>query len=193
MTKRPRYTDVKATRLLEEQRWAYERHLEHMSYRDMRRAALEPASSGGLGYDLSEHALSGLVAGYLESARQTLTESRETYIARELADLDVQHRALAALLSRAVDHAETTKVAAALGYPDAAALLAAEPGLAVPLEVRTVAALLRELRLVGESRRKLLGLDAPLESRVEVATSDGVDAELAAMLGETPEKRKARP
>jgi hypothetical protein len=195
MTKRPKYAEISATRLLIEQRWAYERHLEHLSYRDMRRLVIEPADRGGLGYDLGEHALRGLVVGYVESARETLTEERGVYIARELADLDLQHRALAVVLSRSIDAAETAKVAAALGYESLAQLLKEAPDAAVPLDARQITALLRELRAVGESRRKLLGLDAPLEARVEVTSRDGVIAELEAMLAgndKQSKKRKAR-
>lgn len=193
-TRKPRYAELTATRLLGEQRWAYERHLEHMNYRDMRRLVIEPVDRGGLGYDLSEHALRGLVVGYVETARETLTEERGVYIARELADLDLQHRALAAVLSRSIDAAESTKVAAALGYDSLAQLLKEAPDAAVPLDARQITALLRELRAVGESRRKLLGLDAPLEARVEVTSRDGVIAELEAMLASNDEatKRKAK-
>jgi|AntRauMFilla1563_2_1112583.scaffolds.fasta_scaffold03082_5 hypothetical protein len=194
-TRKPRYAELTATRLLGEQRWAYERHLEHMNYRDMRRLVIEPVDRGGLGYDLSEHALRGLVVGYVESARETLTEERGVYIARELADLDLQHRALAAVLARSIDAAESTKVAAALGYDSLAQLLKEAPDAAVPLDARQITALLRELRAVGESRRKLLGLDAPLEARVEVTSRDGVMAELEAMLAGNDDlstKRKAK-
>lgn len=41
----------------------------------------------------------------------------------------------------------------------------------------TIAAV-AELRKVGESRRKLLGLDAPTKHRVEVVTEEQVDAEI---------------
>jgi hypothetical protein len=194
-TRKPRYAELTATRLLGEQRWAYERHLEHMNYRDMRRLVIEPVDRGGLGYDLSEHALRGLVVGYVESARETLTEERGVYIARELADLDLQHRALAAVLARSIDAAESAKVAAALGYDSLAQLLKEAPDAAVPLDARQITALLRELRAVGESRRKLLGLDAPLEARVEVTSRDGVMAELEAMLAGNDDlstKRKAK-
>jgi len=161
----------------------------------MRRLVIEPVDRGGLGYDLSEHALRGLVVGYVESARETLTEERGVYIARELADLDLQHRALAAVLARSIDAAESTKVAAALGYDSLAQLLKEAPDAAVPLDARQITALLRELRAVGESRRKLLGLDAPLEARVEVTSRDGVMAELEAMLAGNDDlstKRKAK-
>lgn len=52
---------------------------------------------------------------------------------------------------------------------------------------------LREYRTAGESRRKLLGLDAPAKTRTEVVNRDAVTDELNAMLarasGEPARKR----
>lgn len=196
MSKRPRYAELTAARLETERRWAYDRHLEHLSYRDMRRRVIEPPARGGLGYDLSEHALAGLVRGYIETMRETLTEQRDAYLARELADLDLQQRALTAVLERAIDWAATTRVAADLGYGSAVELVKAQPDLAVPLDAADLVRVLGALRAVGESRRKLLGLDAPLEAKVDVTHRNAVDEELAAMLadaGMTPEKERAKP
>lgn len=197
MTKRPKYAELDEVRLQREQAWAYGRHLEHLSYRAMRAACIEPPERGGLGYDLSEHALAGLVRGYLKRMRETLSEERDAHLARELADLDVQHRALVSLLEGNIDRHETTKVAAALGYRSAVELLNAEPALAVPLPASDVVRILAALRAVGESRRKLLGLDAPVEAKVDVTHRDAVAEELAAILDEaakvkTPEKGKAK-
>lgn len=196
MSKRPKYSDLTAVKLEQERAWAYGRHLEHLSYRDMRRLAIEPPERGGLGYDLSEHALAGLVRGYLDTMRETLTEQRDAYVARELADLDAQQRALTAVLARNVDMAETAKLAAALGYDSALDLLNAEPERAIPLPAGDLVRLLAALRAVGESRRKLLGLDAPIEAKVDVTHRDGLADELAALLDDanlkTPEKGKAK-
>ena len=181
---RPKASELLAVKIEREEAWAYERHLEHLSYRAMRAAALADPRDGGLGYDLSEHVLKARVTGYLERMRETLTDEREAYVARELANLDVQQRALSSLLAAGIDHAATAKVAASLGYGSAVELVKAEPELAVPLDVGAVATLLRELRAVGESRRKLLGLDAPLAAKVDVTHRDAVEQELAAMLDE---------
>lgn len=196
MAKRPKFSDVDDVRLQREQAWAYERHLEHLSYRAMRARCILPPSEGGLGYDLSEHALSGLVRGYIDRMRETLTEQRDAYVARELADLDEQQRALTAVLARNIDTAETTKIAAALGYGSALELLNEQPALAVPLPAGDLVRILAALRAVGESRRKLLGLDAPVEAKVDVTHRDGVTEELSRMLAEAgidpPEKVKAK-
>ncbi len=197
MSKRPKYREIEAVRLGLEQSWAYGRHLEHLSYRDMRARVIEPPERGGLGYDLSEHALAGLVRGYLDTMRETLTEQRDAYVARELADLDDQQRALTAVLLRNIDMAETARVARDRGYDSALALLKAEPDAAVPLPAADLVRLLAALRSVGESRRKLLGLDAPIEAKVDVVHRSAVEDELAAMLADvgakTPEKVKAKP
>lgn len=197
MSKRPRYAELTSVKLERERAWAYERHLEHLPYREMRRLAIEPPERGGLGYDLSEHALAGLVRGYIDTMRETLSESREAHVARELADLDAQQRALTAVLARNVDMAATATVAAALGYDSALALLKAQPDAAVPLPASDLVRLLSALRAVGESRRKLLGLDAPIEAKVDVTHRDGVAEELAKILedaaaSKTPEKGKAK-
>lgn len=196
MPKRPKYRDLTSVKLERERAWAYERHLEHLSYRDMRRRVSRPPSEGGLGYDLSEHALAGLVRGYIETMRETLTEQRDAYVARELADLDRQQRALEAVLGRNIDAAETAKVAAALGYSSALELVRAQPDLVVPLPAGDVVRVLAALRAVGESRRKLLGLDAPVEAKVDVTHRDAVAEELSRMLAEAgidpPEKAKAK-
>jgi hypothetical protein len=47
-----------------------------------------------------------------------------------------------------------------------------------------VIAAINSMRQLSESRRKLLGLDAPSRSRVEVITEEDLDAELAAVLAD---------
>jgi hypothetical protein len=196
MSKRPKYADIEVVRLGVEQAWAYDRHLEHLSYREMRARALEQPERGGLGYDLSEHALAGLVRGYLATMRETLTEQRDAYVSRELADLDTQQRALTSVLARNIDTTETARVARDLGYGSTLALLEAEPEAAVPLPAGDLVRLLAALRAVGESRRKLLGLDAPIEAKVDITHRSAVEDELAAMLADvgnkSPEKVKAK-
>lgn len=164
MGKRPKFSDVEDVRLQREQLWAYERHLEHLSYRQMRACCILPVDAGGLGYDLSEHALAGLVRGYLDRMKPTLEAERDAHLARELADLDALQRLAAAAMRRAED---------AGGYDE-----------------RAAAQYLR----IGAERRKLLGLDAPIAATVEVTHHDGVAEELAAMLAENdrPLKRKAK-
>lgn len=189
---RPKASELIAVRVEREEAWAYARHLEHLSYRAMRAAALADPPHG-LGYDLSEQMLKTRVTGYLERMRETLTDDRDAYIAREIADLDEQQRALMALLVRGVDLKATTILAGTLGYRSAGELVAREPELAVPLDVPTTTLLLRELRAVGAERRKLLGLDAPIAARLDVTHHDAVAQELAAMLDEVERARPQTP
>lgn len=177
-------SELIALRVMREQQWAYDRRLEHLSYREMRSLANRPPEHGGLGYDLSEQALKALVDGYVERMRETLEESREQQIARELADLDKQHRALVMMLG-GNDAAATAKLQSTLAATlelTLADVQATYPDLVVPRDDKVILAALAQLRQVGESRRKLLGLDAPTLAKVDVVHHDAVAEELNAML-----------
>ena len=178
MGKRPRFSDVDDVRLQREQQWAYERHLEHLSYRQMRALCIQEPSGGGLGYDLSEHALAGLVRGYLDRMKPTLEADRETYLARELADLDALQTDYLALAQAAKHALRSAATDGALDHGAAKLLLDANA----------------RMEAAGAQRRKLLGLDAPIEAKVDVTHHDGVAEELAAMLAENdrPARRKAK-
>lgn len=178
MGKRPRFSDVDDVRLQREQQWAYERHLEHLGYRQMRARCILPMEDGGLGYDLSEHALAGLVRGYLDRMKPTLEAERDAHLARELADLDAVQNDYTALAA-AARHA-LRKGAAEGGIDLGAAKLLLEAN--------------ARMEAAGAQRRKLLGLDAPIAATVDVTHHDGVAEELAAMLAENdrPAKRKAK-
>lgn len=178
MPKRPKYRDLDDVRLQREQQWAYERHLEHLTYRQMRQVVGLPVESGGLGYDLTEHALAGLVRGYLDRMRDTLNADRDAHVARELADLDAVQNDYTALAA-AARHA-LRKGAAEGGIDLGAAKLLLEAN--------------ARMEAAGAQRRKLLGLDAPIAAKVDVTHYDGVAEELAAMLAENdrPSKRKAK-
>lgn len=154
MSPKPRHSELVAVQVLREQQWAYARRLEHLSYRDIRRLAVAPPDEGGLGYDISEQGLKGLVKGYLESMREVLAPERDELIAREAAMLDLATRHAVASLRRAEDARE--------------------------FDPTGLDALLK----VSDRRRKLYGLDAPTEARVEVHAYDGATAELNAMLAE---------
>jgi hypothetical protein len=152
MSKKKRSAELIAVKVMQEQRWAFERRLEHKSYAQMRDLVARPASEGGLGYDVSEPRLRSLVDGYRERMVEVEAVNLAEHRDRELADLDmVQRYALAAI----------NKAAAAHSFDE-----------------KAVAAFVK----AGEQRRKLLGLDAPAESRVEVVASDAVTNELNEML-----------
>lgn len=189
---RPKASELIAVRVEREEAWAYARHLEHLSYRAMRAAALADPPHG-LGYDLSEHMLKTRVQGYLERMRETLIDDREAYIARELADIDMRQRAILAPAEGGVDWPATTKLAASLGYGSALELVQASPGLAVPLSIADRAIIIREHRAEAKRRAELIGLDAPIAARLDVTHRDAVADELAAMLDEVERARPAAP
>lgn len=155
MTPRAKASELIAVRVLRERQWAYERRLEHLSYRSMRRAANLPPEQGGLGYDLSEQALKHLVRDYLAEQHEVLAADRDELLARQQADLDELARVARASLGKA----------ASLGA----------------LDVHAAKLLLDTLA----SERRLHGLDAPTEQRIDVTVTDATDkaiAELAADL-----------
>lgn len=156
--KREQLAELVALRTLQEQRWAADRRLEHLSYRAMRERAARPESAGGLGRDLSEHRLKRLVEDYRERMAGVevveLAEHRE----RELHDLDmVQRYALAAM----------EKAASASAFDEKA---------------------VDKFLKAGAERRKLLGLDMPVVAKVEVVHKDAVTVELNEMLARAGRK-----
>lgn len=146
--------EVAELRIEESKRWAYERRLEHLSYREIARLSIEAPENGGLGYYLGPDALKGRVTKYREDMAVSLGEDLAEHRERELADLDSIQRYARAAMAKA----------AAVGAFDE----------------KATAAFMR----AGESRRKLLGLDAPVESKLDVTVHDGVTDELNAMLAE---------
>jgi hypothetical protein len=80
--------EVVAVRVQREQQWAFERRLEHLSYRQIRIAANRPTDEGGLGHDLSESALRGLVQGYAERMRQSAEVDLVMLRDRQAAEVD---------------------------------------------------------------------------------------------------------
>lgn len=159
MSRKVSAAELVAVRTLKEQAWAYARSLEHLSYREMRRRATLAPDDGGLGYDISEGALKRLVSGYVESMREVLTLDREAELARITANYENRQRVYSAILS---DPASTTS---------------------------SRFAALNAMRLEDADRRKFLGLDQPVEVKVETTSRDGVidDLNLAlARLGESP-------
>lgn len=184
-TPTPDDSDRKAlllSRTLTEQQWAYERVLEHLSFREMRQRVSAPVERGGLGYDLSESALRGLVRGYRERMADVERHDLELHRERELNDLDALHRHLAAIVADPVDWNATRLAALELGYTDVREAIEREPNLLRLHNPATVMNAVRELRGVSESRRKLLGLDAPAKTDVQVTMRDAVTDELNAML-----------
>lgn len=181
MTPKADRSELIAVRVLHEQRWAYERTLEHLSYRAMRTLANHPPERGGLGYDLSEHALKSLVKGYRDRMAEVEARTLEEHRERELADLDDEHRMLSELLGP-IDTGRAAVIAKHFGYDSIEAFVIDNPTADVWRDDGVRLRALRERRAVGESRRRLLGLDAPQSVKVDVTTHDAVADELNAML-----------
>lgn len=172
--------------IIAEQRWAYERRVERMTYRAMRDLVVLPVEQGGLGRDVSEATLMRRANDYLKLSTELETETRTVARGRELEALDRQERAIYPMLD-IVDRPATMLKAAQLGLDPAS------PDAIVLRDDKTILVALAQLRATSESRRKLLGLDAPLEVGVTVTTAtDKALADLAAQLGKpapTPERQ----
>ena len=174
---------------LREQRWAYERRLERLSYAEVRDLAARPVSEGGLGRDMAVSALKQRVRDYMATMREVETETRDEHRARELAGLDAQEQALRAKTSRVDVEATLLRARVATGRSLTLDEVVADyPEALVLRDERIVVAAAAGLLRVSESRRKLLGLDEPLEAQVTVsheATMEELDAALA-RLGRKP-------
>jgi hypothetical protein len=191
-TKRPKGTTTAPHELVDiaiaqEERWAYERRVERLTYRAMSDLSGEPLTAGGLGRTVSTATLVRRANAYRKSLILDERETRDEHRGRELEALDRQERALYTFLDP-VDQAASAAVARQLdmSLDDLARI---KPALLVPREDKVRIAALAQLRAVSESRRKLLGLDAPTESSLTVTTVDATDkalADLAAQLGKTP-------
>lgn len=183
-------TDLVVARVAREQEWAHALWLARHSFLGMRRVASLPEHEGGLGYDLSEQALKGLVDG-ARAARGDLSTSRAGRIERQAAEVDERARAArhdfaaahsrAAALDRAIADFEVYDVATARALAD---LVAQRAQLASDVEKAD-----RRLDVVQQREAKLFGLDQPTEAKLDVVTHDGVLDDLnaaLARLGEQP-------
>lgn len=183
-------TEATELRALHEQRWVYERRVERRGYEQIRELAVRPASEGGLGRDLTHSMLKTRFRDYVARMREVEAETIDEHRGRELANLDEQERALKARASRVDVEATLLRARVASGrsmtYDEVVAEL---PEAIVLRDERVVVAAAAGLLRIGESRRKLLGLDAPAEAHVEVTHRDATIDELndaLARLGESP-------
>ena len=165
-------SELIAVRVLREQRWAYEARLAHLSYREMRGRVNRPESEGGLGYDLSEHALKALVKGYRDRMAEVEAVNLDEHRERELHDIDLAQRRLDAVAEIAAKHIARADEIGGLDVHGAKLVIGAT----------------RERRAHGESRRRLLGLDAPQSATLDVTVHDAVSEELNAMLAQLDPK-----
>jgi hypothetical protein len=184
------YDEMVAARYHTEQRWLYERRIERMTYRDLSDLSALPVAEGGLGYRLSIATISRRIKAARKELAELEAESRDEYRARELEGMDKRERALYKLLDR-VDREATIIVARSLGYTTIDELAAHSPAAVVLRDERIVLGAMQQIERVAAERRKLLGLDAPVEAKLDVTHHDAVNDELSKMLAEagiTPEK-----
>ncbi|MDQ2689885.1 MAG: hypothetical protein M3Y29_06390 [Chloroflexota bacterium] len=183
-----------SARVARERAWALEAWTARLSWGAMRRLANLPESEGGLGYDLSESALKGLVLKARED-RGDVTMGRDERRERQSVEVDMRARAArndldaaydrARVLDRAIDDFEVYDADTA----DALARLVAERReLAKVIEAAD-----RRLDAAQAREAKLHGLDAPAEARLEVTHRDAVVDELNAMLERAGHKPIAAP
>jgi len=179
--------DLIADAIAKEERWAYERRVDAMTTRAMADLARQPIENGGLGREMSTTTLARRASAYRKSLILEESETRDQHRGLELERLDRQERALYSFLDP-VDQAASNLVAIQLGMT-LEQFTRARPALLVMRADKIRIAALAQLRGVSESRRKLLGLDAPTESSLTVTTIDSTDAalaDLAEQLGKTP-------
>lgn len=173
-------TEVVDPRIEREARWCYERRLERMTMRDIAALSGRHPDEGGIGTPLSFPTVSRRVRHYHAMMLEVESETRDEARGREVEVLDRAARDAADLIGP-IDRAATAKRQALVkregGDPH-------DPALVV---LRDEAVRLRALKLlveVGAERRKLLGLDAPTETHIDLTITDAATAELNAMLAE---------
>lgn len=186
-------------RIEREARWCYERRLDRMTMRDIAELSGLHPDDGGLGTPLSHATVARRVKLYHGMMLEVEAETRDEARGRELEVLDKAARSAADLVDP-VDRAATAKLRARAEYlrkfdpehaPDPN-----DPGLVVLREDVVRLRALKLLAELSESRRKLLGLDAPTEHKVDVTLTDAATAELNAMLAEVgldPVESEPRP
>lgn len=173
----------KLAETLNEARWAYERRAERMTYQAIADLTGADRAAGGLGKSIGLKAIRRRVREYAETLAVVVDdETRDEQRARELEDLDNQQRAFVALLGR-VDEAASLQRAFAMNT-SLDTLRESRPDLLVLRDERVIMRALENLRTVGESRRRLMGTDAPtkIEATVDVADDRAIKAELNSSL-----------
>lgn len=180
-----RFHEVADAATLIEQRWAYERRLERRSISDMVELAKLPPEHGGLGKTLGATTMSRRARDYLETMREVEDETREDYRHRELVNLDTQQRALAQATGRVDIEASVLRARLLTGRVlTVDELWRDHPEAIVLRDEKVVLNALAGMVRIAESRRKLLGLDAPTAVAIDVTVTDAATAELNVMLAE---------
>lgn len=177
-------TEVVDPRVEREARWCYERRLDRMTVRD-----IADISAAELGYPLSHSTVARRIRHYHATMLELEGETRDEARARELELLDKAARTVASLADP-IDHVATAKARAVAEYAlktqgaEYKGPMPDSPMLVVLTDPVVRLRAMQELVRQSESRRKLLGTDAPTEHKVDVTVTDAATAELNAMLAE---------
>lgn len=151
-----------------ERRWTYEHWMDHVPIGEMRRLSAHDPDRGGLGYELSESALRGLLR--MAQAENGVGEhDKAVELARELEDIE----------------AETLTVNGSIQRLGASILDLAEMSDGRVIHEKAELLLYKALQrraVLRDQRVKLLGLNAPEKSEVDVTIHDAVTDELNAQL-----------
>lgn len=178
--------ELVAGEVLEEERWAYERRVhERMTFRDMAELVARPKEEGGLGRAVSMTGLTRRVADFRKWYVQLETETREELRGREVEGMDVRQRAHMTMVSR-IDRDATMLGARILMGRNMTIedILEECPEVVVLRDERIILAALQGIERVAQERRRLLGLDAPVEVNANVSVHDAATEDLAAALAE---------
>lgn len=186
----PQAAAVNDARLAAEERWVYERWVEGYRLDEIADRAALPVHEGGLARRMSLNTISRRRRAYSDALAADNDVAREEHRQAELDRLNKQERLLKTMLEP-IDRAATYPMALALGIT-VDELIATRPRFIVMREDGVKLAALREMRAVGAERRKLLGLDAPIETHVTVTNAtDQALAELERQLeqNDAPERQ----
>lgn len=181
-------SDVVDPRIEREARWCYERRIDRMTVRDISALAALHPDDGGLGQPMSHATVARRIRHYHATMIELEGETRDEARSRELELLDRAGRAVVDLTDP-VDRAATAKANAVASWmldndPDYRGPRPGDPRLVVLADPAVRLRALAEVRAQSESRRKLLGVDAPTETKIDVTITDAATAELNAMLAE---------
>lgn len=181
--------EIITMRELQEQRWAYERrHLDRLRYDAMSKRATLPIEQGGLGYPITDKLLAKRVRDYLAFTAEAEHETRDEHRTRELAGMDARQQAHMEMVGRVDVEASIVAALRYNGQPMTIDEIFREaPECIVVRDEKIILAAFAAIERIASERRKLLGLDAPIEAHVVVTTAaDQQLADLAAQLDLTP-------
>lgn len=154
MTADKRTRDVVLAKTVNEERWAYARRMQRLSFEQMEELSAAPVERGGLGYVVPVRILKRRADAYFEQMRATVSDERATRAERQSYEIDERARAARA------------DFVAAREVGDAKAVEAAD----------------RRLAAAMKDERELFGLNAPTRVETTVTTRDGVLDDLNAAL-----------